>query len=305
MTAPIVIGLALRDDDAAPLALGTRLARLTGAPIALASAYMHEPGLPQPVPELDAVLLSETQAALEERAESLRDGYEVTAHARHGSPGHVLHEVNEDLHAGMVVIGSSHRGRLGRVLAGSVTAAVLHGSSCAVAVAPRGYSGDAALERIAVAFDGSDESRDALTAAAAIAQLAGASLRSYTVTQPVESAPAQTMPGWSVPSSHAGTHCAHAERVVDEARAALPEHMLEQAELLDGPPSAALVGASHHADLLVCGSRGYGVLRSVALGSVSRVLVNEAACPMLVMPVTPDRHRIEALLRGRPAEAPR
>ena len=36
------------------------------------------------------------------------------------------------------------------------------------------------------------------------------------------------------------------------------------------------------ADLLVCGSRGYGALRAVALGGVSRALVNEAACPVLV-----------------------
>ena len=305
MSAPIVIGLALREDDAAPLALGTQLAQLTGAPLALASAFMHEPGLPQPVPELDAVLLSETEAALEEHAESLRDRFDVTTHARHGSSGHVLHQVTEDLHAGVVVVGSSHRGRLGRVMAGSVTAATLHGSGSAVAVAPRGYSGDAPLERVAVAFDGSDESRNALLVAAAIAQLAGASLRSYTVTQPVEVAPALTLPGWSVPASHAETHRARAERVVDEARTALPEGMLEEAELLDGPPSDALAGASHDADLLVCGSRGYGALRSVALGSVSRALVNEAACPVLVMPRTPERHRIDALLRGRAADAPR
>ena len=38
MTAPIVIGLALRDDDAAPLALGRAIARLTGAPLALVTA---------------------------------------------------------------------------------------------------------------------------------------------------------------------------------------------------------------------------------------------------------------------------
>jgi len=73
MTAPIVVGLALRADDTAPLALGSALARLTGAPLALVSAYLHDPGLPQPVPELDAVPLNGAQAALEDHAESLRD----------------------------------------------------------------------------------------------------------------------------------------------------------------------------------------------------------------------------------------
>jgi nucleotide-binding universal stress UspA family protein len=301
VTAPIVIGLALRDDDAAPLALGSRLAELTGAPLALVSAFMHEPELPRPIPELDTVLLDETQAVLEERADSLRDRFVVTAHARHGSAVHSLHEVCEALHAGLLVVGSEHRGRLGRVLAGSVTAGVLHGSGCAVAVAPRGYSGGEALERIAVAFDGSDESRDALAVAAGLAEVAGAALRSYTVMQPVEWSPALTMPGWVVPTSYVDLHREHAEHLVAEARAALPEGTLEDAEMLTGRPEHALVGASHDADLLVCGSRGFGGLRSVMLGSVSRALVNNAACPVLVTPRAPDRHRMDALAGGRRA----
>jgi nucleotide-binding universal stress UspA family protein len=303
MTAPIVIGLALRDDDDAPLALGVRVAQLTGAPLALVSAFMHEPAMARPVPELDAVLLDDTQALLEERADSLRDRFVVTTHARHGSAVHELHQVCERLHAGLLVVGSEHRGRIGRVLAGSVTAGVLHGSGCPVAVAPRGYSGDGSFERIAVAFDGSDESRDALAVGAGLAQLAGAALHSYTVRQPVEQAPAFTMPGWSVPSSYNERHRAHAEQVVAQARAALPEGTLEHAELLTGRPEDALVGASHDADLLVCGSRGFGALRSVMLGSVSRALVNDAACPVLVIPRAPDRHRLNALAGGRRALA--
>ncbi|WP_372518091.1 universal stress protein, partial [Solirubrobacter ginsenosidimutans] len=33
-----------------------------------------------------------------------------------------------------------------------------------------------------------------------------------------------------------------------------------------------------------CGSRGYGPLRSVLLGGVSRRLVDAAQCPVLVLP---------------------
>jgi nucleotide-binding universal stress UspA family protein len=34
----------------------------------------------------------------------------------------------------------------------------------------------------------------------------------------------------------------------------------------------------------VCGSRGYGPVRAVLLGSVSRRLAGEAHCPVLVLP---------------------
>jgi nucleotide-binding universal stress UspA family protein len=37
-------------------------------------------------------------------------------------------------------------------------------------------------------------------------------------------------------------------------------------------------------DLLVCGSRGYGPLRAVLLGSVSRRITAEARCPVIVIP---------------------
>jgi hypothetical protein len=39
MTDPIIVGVALRDDDHAPLTLGRELARFTGAPLALVHVY--------------------------------------------------------------------------------------------------------------------------------------------------------------------------------------------------------------------------------------------------------------------------
>jgi nucleotide-binding universal stress UspA family protein len=40
----------------------------------------------------------------------------------------------------MLVLGSSRRDRLGRVLPGAVTDRLLRGAPCAVAVAPKGFS---------------------------------------------------------------------------------------------------------------------------------------------------------------------
>jgi nucleotide-binding universal stress UspA family protein len=45
-----------------------------------------------------------------------------------------------------------------------------------------------------------------------------------------------------------------------------------------------LVKASEQLDLLVLGSRAYGPLRSVLLGSVSRRVTAGAHCPVIVVP---------------------
>ena len=62
-----------------------------------------------------------------------------------------------------------------------------------------------------------------------------------------------------------------------------------------------LLRVSAHVGLLVCGSRGYGPLRSVLLGGVSRRLVDAAHCPVLVLPREAARG-VEDLLRETPSE---
>jgi hypothetical protein len=41
MSSPIIVGVALRDDDEAPIALAEALSGLTGAPIALVASYPY------------------------------------------------------------------------------------------------------------------------------------------------------------------------------------------------------------------------------------------------------------------------
>ncbi len=59
--------------------------------------------------------------------------------------------------AALIVLGSTHTGRLGRVRPGSTGERLLLGAPCAVAVAPHGYRTrlDPALTRIGAAYDGS------------------------------------------------------------------------------------------------------------------------------------------------------
>src|SRR5947209_14486243 len=57
------------------------------------------------------------------------------------TPGRGLHELAEEEDADLLVVGSTRRSLLGRVLVGDHTNAALNGAVCAVAVASAGYAG--------------------------------------------------------------------------------------------------------------------------------------------------------------------
>lgn len=134
----------------------------------------------------------------------------------------LLHDCATQLQAGLVVVGSSHRGRYGRVFAGSEGSRVLHGAPCSVAVAPRGYVGEPQPRRIAVAYDGSPESEDALVAGIGLALLAGATLHTYTVDEPVSARPALAIPEWSTVMEDAEHRRARAAAVAERAQTLVP-----------------------------------------------------------------------------------
>jgi nucleotide-binding universal stress UspA family protein len=73
----------------------------------------------------------------------VRDEAGVNAELRYAessSPGHGLHWLAETMGADVLVVGSSRRGRAGRLLLGDDTRGALSGSPCPVAIAPPGYS---------------------------------------------------------------------------------------------------------------------------------------------------------------------
>jgi nucleotide-binding universal stress UspA family protein len=188
----------------------------------------------------------------------------------------------------VLVVGSSHRGRLGRVLPGGVGERLLHAAPCAVAIAPRGYTGTAdGIRRIGVAFADTPESQDALDAAATMATLGHGRLSAYTVFEPPRMGPGGATPGWVPPADYdATTWMVNAE---DELRERIPAGVDADVKVLEGDAAELLAAASEGLDVLLCGSRGYGPLRTVLLGSVSARLAHTAACPLLVLPRASDR----------------
>jgi hypothetical protein len=91
--------------------------------------------------------------------DTLGEDVETTI-VRASSPPHGLDQIAREHDAEMIVVGSTHRGRLGRITPGSVAERLLAGAPCAVGVAPAGFSAEPphSFRVVGVAFDGSPES---------------------------------------------------------------------------------------------------------------------------------------------------
>ena len=208
------------------------------------------------------------------------------------TPAHGLERLARTEEAEMVVLGSTHRGRLGRVLPGSVAESLLHGAPCAVAVAPRGYASEqrGGLARIGVGVDGSDEAREALGLAAAVACHEDANLCLMTVAYQVAE---MSIARFSIQPrewDQAREDKARGD-VLDRAIGDVLDLALSNTEglvvvgrLLHGAPATALAEASADFDLLCVGSRGYGPVGRTFVGSVAAKLVRSAHCPVVVTP---------------------
>jgi nucleotide-binding universal stress UspA family protein len=101
------------------------------------------------------------------------------------SPAAGLHALAEAEGATLIVVGSSHRSAIGRILVGGTGDRLLSGASAPVAVAPAGYATAAAgIQTVACGFDRSQESHRALAWAAELARTTSARLRVSASTSP-------------------------------------------------------------------------------------------------------------------------
>ena len=284
----ILVGL---DDNPAAqdaVAFARRFAATTGATLRVVSAYPYDPDPSRASsPDYAALLEGDTDAML------ARVGADIAEAVPDRSPARALHHVAERTGAALVVVGSSHRGPVGRVMPGSTAERLLHGSPCPVAIVPRGHA-EAPIATIAVGHDGSEESDAALATACALARRLGASLRVIRVFDTAAAAAPL------VAGMNAGSYIEDLERErredLERVVAGVPEELRAEAVFLTGSPGRELAGESQSADLMVVGSRGYGPARAVLLGGVTHVLVRDAACPVLVLPRGSRHAALDSLL---------
>lgn len=262
----IIAGLASEHDEA--LGLACTLADALDAKLTL--VHVHDPG------KGDADAIGAARTWLERVAGACgRKRVESTV-AIDGSPARALHRLVLEREASLLVLGPWKRADTGHVGMGLVTQRLLNGSPCPVVLAPHGYRPhEPAL--VAVAVDDSAEAHEALGFARTLAQGAGARLRIWTVADALR-------PG--DPRAHA-----IADELVAHLAAELPRALDPVGETLDGDADTAVVLAAerHQADVIVCGSRGYGPVRSVLLGSVSAGIARRAGCPVAIVPRSTTR----------------
>ena len=281
MYGKILVGYDRSDQADDALVLGKQLADATGAKLVVAGVFPFDPVWTSRVDsafrkaeEQYATQVEQAARAVEAEAEAIPSS----------SAARGLHELAEEIEADLVVVGSSHRSPLGRALAGSVGTALLHGSPCAVAVAPRGYQDRSAvgITAIVVGFDGSAESGLAVMTGWELARRTGARLKLVSVAvPPIGAAMRAELDPRRLPEAIG----AQLRTSLAEARRTVPEDIEVEATLITGDAAAALKDmAGRPGTILVVGSRGYGPLRRVLLGSVSTRLVQSAPCPVLVVP---------------------
>jgi nucleotide-binding universal stress UspA family protein len=274
----IIVGFDGSEQARDAMALGRLLSSVTGARVVAAAVYDGGGAMRQ-------AYKREWRDEMREGAESVLaevgEGVEAIA-AESNSAARGLHDLAEQEDADLIVVGSCHRGRMGRVLAGSVGESLLRGAPCGVAIAPKGYADHeiASIGAIGVGFDGSPEAKIALEGAVELARAAGASVRIVALVKAPERPGASAGPVPAGEWSLLGPIRRDLEAAVDEAVAELPSGVEVSAEVISGKTED--LGEQEGIDVLAIGSRGYGPMRRAVLGSTSIPLVRHAGYPLVV-----------------------
>jgi nucleotide-binding universal stress UspA family protein len=268
------------------IALASTLAGITGSTLTFANVFPYDPAPSRASNHAFEEYLRQDSRELLERVRDAHADESVELRSiANPSASHGLHELAEHEDADLIVVGSTHTGRAGRVLPGSTAERLLHGAPCPVAVAPKGYAqrSDESPTVIGCGYDGTPSARRALHAAARLAAGTGARLLAIRVFEPLlyDLPPGNAALGGM--SSYNDSLHARASEELEAAVAAIESDGAES-RLEVGNAANTLVDASGDLDLLVVGSRGYGPMHAVMVGGVSGRLVREAACPVIVFP---------------------
>lgn len=274
----LLVGFDGSDGGRDALELARVVCAHAGGSAVVATVLFGDPA-PEPLAPLGGTRSEESEPLLAEAREAL-GGVEAEVRAYQGvSPAAVLTGVAEEEEFDAVVVGSPHRGTIGRVLLGSVSRSLLNGAPCAVFIAPHGYAEEphTTFGTIAVGYDGAPEAKQALRRAEELALEANSKLVLIT---------AVSMPAYVPGPGYVPTPVPpRVDELQHDAVAAVDSRLGVEARRGDGSPGSVLVRECEQGvDLLVLGSRGYGPLTRVLLGSVSRRAAQEAPCPVLVVP---------------------
>jgi len=273
----LIVGVDGRPGGRDAIALATRL--LTpGGNITLVNVHSGVPPTPiTSTPTAEAEAGEEGRSLLQRERDQAEIAAEVLSFTA-SSPGRGLHQVAEQRHADLIVVGSCSRGLIGRVMLGDDTKGSLNGAPCAVAVATRGYAeSPTPIATVGVGYDASPESQAALVVAKEIAS----EHRSLVKALEVVSIPTYAFTGVAPPALGDTV-----EVLLEEAKGRVDKLEDVEGRAIYGLPGEELAAFGEQVDLLVVGSRSYGPVKRLVLGSTSNFLQRHARCSLLVLPRT-------------------
>lgn len=276
--------------DAAVLAsalCGAGHAAGADAPELVLAAVVVRPRLPLPATLAgdESALRATLDAALSDVSGACAPGAR-TLLLSDRSPAHALREQIAREPVAAVVVGSSHRAADGEAFAGRTVRQVLHGAPCAVALAARGIGERSfRLRRIVVGVDGTPEAAAALETAATLAERVGARLELVAVADDglglrPRRGPLGELAELAEWDEAVAARRDHARRLVEAAA----EGLDASTDVRVGDPAEELGRAAAGADLLVLGSREWGALDRVVIGSTAEELLRGAPCSLLLVP---------------------
>ena len=182
-----------------------------------------------------------------------------------------------------------------------------------MAVVPHGYQRpEGGVKVIGAAYTPKPEADAALAAAISLARSGGTELRVLTALDPKhahEEADAMVPEHLRSVDTDAKLAARVGYDLEAQARARVTElakDLPATVDVITDEPARALVAASKHLDLLVMGSRGLGTRKAVILGSVSRRVIDQSECPVIVIPrdTTAKRDELLADVEAHAPQAP-
>ncbi len=241
-------------------------------------------------------------ATLREVRDSLAPGARIVVETDFSIPRALGRAVRRE-HRDLLVMGSSRHAPEGHVRIGKRTRQLLCHFESALAVAPRGMHDrpEPRLARIGVGYDGRPESQAGLRLAHQIAAGCGAELyirgvvddRIRAFGRPQDAGIPGVLPGlgWSSVGSEGAS--ADWDEIVASAEQRLRDELEHAAlvtgetvvcEVVRGRPADRLLELADEVDLIVIGSRRWGPVARLMLGSTGESLLHDAGCPVLVVP---------------------
>ncbi len=290
----VAVGYTATDAGRSAVAAGARLARALGADLHLVLVVPDTArgAVVPPDPGYEAVLRSSAAAWLEEAAALVPAGVLASTRAvRAESAAEGLLEAAHEVGATHLVVGAGSERGLARFGVGTAASELLHSADLPVVVvpvlddgardAPGDGPGDAALSRVTVAVGTRPGADVLLEEGLALARAAGAPLR-------LVSLQVLDLPGRLDDDAVQDTADAHLRAVLDEARAAVPDALVEEALVVRGRDVTDAVGGLdwRPGEVVVVGSSRLAAPHRLFLGATAARLLRAVPVPVVVVPRT-------------------